>query len=285
MLDTLYITDLDGSLLTSKGTLSAATVEILRPLIADGLPLAVATARTPATAVALLEPLHITLPAILMTGAMLYDLPAHKSIEQYPIVKTAVAAVCEILALTRPAAFAYCVKNGELLVYYRALANKFAEHFYNARSSSPYKRYVQDANLVPKILDSDALLIMLCLESMHEVKAYYTTLARVPDIQIFFYPDPYYAEGYIFEICSAKNDKGTGAANLRALLGAKRVVGIGDNVNDLPLFKACDESCAVANATDAVKRAATRVIDTNDVDGVAKWIAEDWNARKGSLSI
>ncbi len=43
---------------------------------AAGLPLTVATARSPATVVQLLQALPITLPAVLMTGTILYDLPA-----------------------------------------------------------------------------------------------------------------------------------------------------------------------------------------------------------------
>lgn len=74
-MQTLYITDLDGTLLGADGRISAESVSILAPMLRQGLPLTVATARSPATVVQLLQALPIALPAVLMTGTILYDLP------------------------------------------------------------------------------------------------------------------------------------------------------------------------------------------------------------------
>lgn len=48
---TLYITDLDGTLLDANSQVSAEAVEVLNPMLDDGLLFTVATARTPATVV------------------------------------------------------------------------------------------------------------------------------------------------------------------------------------------------------------------------------------------
>ena len=79
-MQTLYITDLDGTLLGADGRVSAESVSILAPMLRQGLPLTVATARSPATVVQLLQALPIALPAVLMTGTILYDLPARRTI-------------------------------------------------------------------------------------------------------------------------------------------------------------------------------------------------------------
>jgi hydroxymethylpyrimidine pyrophosphatase-like HAD family hydrolase len=47
-------------------------------------------------------------------------------------------------------------------------------------------------------------------------------------------------------------------------------------LNDLPLFAACDECYAMANAAQEVKDRATAVIGSNDDDGVAKWLEENY---------
>lgn len=38
------------------------------------------------------------------------------------------------------------------------------------------------------------------------------------------------------------------------------------------MFKVADESCAVANAHEDLKKYATGIILSNDEDGVAKWL-------------
>jgi hydroxymethylpyrimidine pyrophosphatase-like HAD family hydrolase len=48
----------------------------------------------------------------------------------------------------------------------------------------------------------------------------------------------------------------------------------GDNVNDIKMFKAAAEAVAVKNATEELKRYATRIIGTNEEDSVVKFIKE-----------
>lgn len=70
---TLYVSDLDGTLLPPDSRVSARSAEILSHLSAQGALITVATARTPATVEPLLADVNSTLPAIVMTGASLWD--------------------------------------------------------------------------------------------------------------------------------------------------------------------------------------------------------------------
>jgi hydroxymethylpyrimidine pyrophosphatase-like HAD family hydrolase len=49
----------------------------------------------------------------------------------------------------------------------------------------------------------------------------------------------------------------------------------GDNVNDIKMLKSASEAVAVRNATDELKRYATRIIGSNEEDSVVKYIKED----------
>lgn len=69
---TLYVTDLDGTLLGSDGRVSPLSVSILNKAVAKGASFTVATARTPATVSSLLSGIDMRLPAIVMTGAALW---------------------------------------------------------------------------------------------------------------------------------------------------------------------------------------------------------------------
>ena len=76
------------------------------------------------------------------------------------------------------------------------------------------------------------------------------------------------------EVCSRNASKSHAVEYLRKAYGFQLVFGFGDNLNDLPLFKACDQSFAVMNAAPEVKAKASLVIESNQEDGVAKWLEQ-----------
>ena len=53
------------------------------------------------------------------------------------------------------------------------------------------------------------------------------------------------------------------------------VLAFGDDFNDIKMLEYCGTGIAVANAIDEVKAVANFVCDTNENDGVAKWIEEN----------
>ena len=52
------------------------------------------------------------------------------------------------------------------------------------------------------------------------------------------------------------------------------ITGFGDDINDIDLLEYCGTGVAMGNALDEVMAAADHVCDTNDRDGVAKWLEE-----------
>ena len=71
----------------------------------------------------------------------------------------------------------------------------------------------------------------------------------------------------------AKASKANAIRRLKEMWGCTRVVSFGDAVNDLPMFEISDECYAVSNAADELKAVASAVIESNEEDGVAKWLA------------
>ena len=53
------------------------------------------------------------------------------------------------------------------------------------------------------------------------------------------------------------------------------VLAFGDDYNDVEMIKECGVGVAVSNAIDEAKAAADYICDTNDNDGVAKWLEEN----------
>jgi len=53
------------------------------------------------------------------------------------------------------------------------------------------------------------------------------------------------------------------------------IVAFGDDYNDIEMLRACGVSVAVGNAIEEVKAVTDYICDSNDNDGVAKWLAEN----------
>lgn len=58
-------------------------------------------------------------------------------------------------------------------------------------------------------------------------------------------------------------------------LSTTTFVAFGDDTNDLEMIEKCGIGISVANAIDEVKNVADYICDTNDNDGVAKWLQEN----------
>ena len=56
------------------------------------------------------------------------------------------------------------------------------------------------------------------------------------------------------------------------MLDCEKLIVFGDGTNDIDMFQMADESYAVANAHEELKKYATDVILSNDDDGVAQWL-------------
>lgn len=56
------------------------------------------------------------------------------------------------------------------------------------------------------------------------------------------------------------------------MLKCEKLVTFGDGKNDIDMFEISDEAYAVENADEELKAIATGLIESNNNDGVAKWI-------------
>ena len=76
------------------------------------------------------------------------------------------------------------------------------------------------------------------------------------------------------EVGSMDADKGAAVTELAAQLGIHReeILAIGDNDNDLAMFRAAGMTAAMGNAPEYVKKGTSMITDTNEQDGAAKVI-------------
>lgn len=95
-MNTLYLSDLDGTLFTTKKSLSEKTIMLLNDCLAKNVNFAVATARMPYGCDYRLEPLNLTTPSILTNGVFLYDFSTHYYLGAKKMYPEAVFDVLEV---------------------------------------------------------------------------------------------------------------------------------------------------------------------------------------------
>lgn len=268
---TLFVSDLDGTLLDRTDRLSAYTVRVLNQLLARGLLFTFATARSWHSAHVVAEGLSPTLPWIVHNGAAFSDGRTGARTDDVfftPSQRAQLLVRCARFGLWP---LVYGVLDGEEKVFYLEHARRHPgmAHYIDSRPG--------DKRLTP-VSTPEALL---------QGETYYFTFIHDKDklaplweqikdfdwLSLTFQQD-LYREEYWLEITSRQATKAQAALRLKEQLGCTKLVAFGDGMNDLPLFQAADESYAMANALPEVKAAATAVIGSNEEDGVARFLLE-----------
>ena len=93
----LYVSDLDGTLLNRNAELSEVTIRVVNQAIEQGLNFTVSTARTPTTALKIVEPLNLKLPVMLMNGVLVYDMAGKQYIRKEVITEETVMVLLGLI--------------------------------------------------------------------------------------------------------------------------------------------------------------------------------------------
>ena len=273
---TLYVSDLDGTLLGEDSQLSAVTVATLNRIIGElGGLFTVATARTPATVVPLMQQVHARLPFIVIGGSAMWN-PVTMSYEHTRgIDDMTVNAVADVFDRRGAHPFIYR-RHGKNLLHthhYGPLSTQ-EERFIAERQHLPLKQFFLDDRDF-RHSDDEALLIF-SMNKYAVLKSIADDLrTSVPSCSVMVYHDIFdESEGYL-EIFSAGTSKAAAIRDLARQLGAGRVVVFGDNRNDIAMMQTADFSVAVDNAFTEVKAVASEVIGPNTADSVARWIEKE----------
>lgn len=269
----LYISDLDGTLLNSNKEISEYTRDTINALTVKGIRFSVATARTAASAVKILSGININVPVVLMNGAVIYDIPKGKYIKTEVIPEQTANTIIEIMKSQDTTGFMYAISDNQLTTYYESLTTKALQDFYDERVNQYHKFFEQTDCFLNKTTGNNIVYFSLIGEQQPLTKIA-ACLKALSDIDMAFYRDIYAENQWYLEIYSKNASKYNAVKYIREHYGFDRIIGFGDNFNDIPLFAACDEGYAVSNGVEELRNIATGVIGDNNSHGVARFIAE-----------
>lgn len=267
---TLYVSDLDGTLLNGDGHLSDFTVNTINLLIKKGLNFTVATARSISSAKGLVEQIETKIPGVMMNGVFLTDLITK---EQKYVCKmeqhTAKQVIDAFLQAGRPP-IVYTF-DGNINAEYTEIKNEYERKFIEKR-----KKLYHSFKQVKQHVVGDATVYINGIDCKETMDKVVENLSKIEGIKFSYYLDVYSGDKYFVEVYSEKAGKHNTISYLKEMYGFSRVVAFGDNANDIEMLQNADVGVAVGNATDEVKAVAKTVIDNNNNDGVAKYLLSEF---------
>lgn len=266
---TLYVSDLDGTLLRNNERTSSFTNSVINDLTKRGMVFSYATARSLITAQKVTKGIVAKIPLIVYNGAFVVD-NATKNILISNYFDTSVYELLDNLFKSKvyPIVYAY-IDGKEKFSFVPELCTKGMQKFLDSRKGDVRTNPV---NAVTD-LKSGNLFYITCIDAPHKLKPLYKKYKSV--FHCVYQTDIYTNEQWL-EIMPLNASKANAIRQLKSLLGCEKIVAFGDGKNDIDMFELADESYAVENAHEDLKKYATDIILSNEEDGVAQWLAQNF---------
>lgn len=272
---TLYVSDLDGTLLQSNETVSRRTCDIINNLVNKGMIFSYATARSLHTASKVTKGLTARFPLIVYNGAFIIDNRTGRRIATNTFSDEESHIIYQKLIYYGISPIVYSLIGGEEKFSYDTSANQtkgMLDFLASRKGDLRDNPLAEDRN----ILDG-SVFYFTCIDSERKLLPAYSELK---DCFNCVYQKDIYSGDQWLEIMPQKATKANAALQLKEMYGCSKIVCFGDGVNDIPMFNISDESYAVQNACDELKQIASDIIESNDSDGVARWLENRFTQKK-----
>ena len=255
----IFLIDSDDTLRCSNGNISCKNKMGIKKIISNGDYAIICTSRPRYHTLDIMKESNASKYIISSNGAELYDANVNKTIKASFISKKDVYKIIDI-----------CYKYDVRLVL---SMDDYDFVTKNIRNSNQYvldrKNYKNQLNgkriKTCMIIDEKKEAVNIIREKIEKNK-------RLTIISKKTKNDDYYEEW--FTVGNDNADKGTAAISMSnyLMVPLKNVVAIGNDYNDLSMFKASGTSISLENAPDELKKMTTFTVSSNDKDGVYEGI-------------
>ncbi|MBR2714701.1 MAG: HAD family hydrolase [Ruminococcus sp.] len=268
---TLYISDLDGTLLDNTPKTSEYTNKTINALQKEGVVFSFATARSFTTAKKVIKGLTINYPAVVHNGTFIVDNEG-KILIKNTFSKEDSHSILDTLLKNEVHPIVYSlIDNKEQFSYVRKTLNSETKEFLESRRDDKRNREVYDNS---KLYDGEIYYFTL-IGDEDKTKPLYELFKD--SFQCYFQKDMYSGD-YWLEILPKNATKANAVNQLKNMLSCDEIVAFGDGINDVEMFKVADKCYATENAVDELKAISTKIIESNIKNGVAKWLKNSYTS-------
>ena len=263
---TLYVSDLDGTLLNCNSTLSDFSVENLNGLISNGINFTIATSRG-YSGVKKIEKLNLNIPVIILNGALIYDVKTKTFRKIEKIDSDRVIEILNISENTRQTSLiVFGVYGNTLNEYYKTSEDVEVQQ----EIEKTHKNMIYIDSFY-ELLNQDIVYFNF-RNTKEKIDILYDQMKDIKEIDILVHKNIYHDNVWFLECFAKDSNKYSAIKYLRENYNFEKIITFGDGRNDIPLAKSSEEFYATANADEEIKKIAKEVVESNQNDGVVKWL-------------
>jgi len=251
----MFVFDLDGTLLNSQKIISKKNITAIKKLYDKGNKIVIATARPPRSIDEKIKTLEIEHDSIYYNGAMIKF--ADGKFCKHEIENSILNEMYEFLI----------TKDNEAIITIEENDKWYTFQEYDFEKAFSVTMGPEEILKELFLLKSPNKILINNYKSSKELKIMFGNKVNVIETD----------SGSLIQIMSKKASKETGIedAAKKYNISKKDIYCFGDDHNDIGMFKYCGKSIAMGNAIQELKGIATFVTESNDEDGVAKFIQRE----------
>ena len=263
MIKAVFI-DIDETLTNSKNEVTLRTKKAIEECLQKGIKIILASGRSRQEAIKFQEQIGASPYIISSNGASCYDKMNHQEIYNNALKKEIVKKL-----------FTYAVQN-----QYTIKLNYKDKLVLNVASYPDEKDKERTIAELENIIEKEEIVQCVItssdIEKMRRFKVFVKRDLKQAKIENeskkLKNPNLKPSKNYYCDIISKEVSKGNAVWNLCQYLklNKEEIITIGDGENDISMLELTQNSIAMGNALDHVKKVATYITDTNDDEGVAK---------------
>ncbi len=274
---TLYVTDLDGTLLNKNDRINPKSIEIINSLVEKGMAFTYATARSLVSASVVTQGLSTNIPVIAYNGAFIFQPATGEILFREHFSREEMTYASDLIRTYEISPLVYAFIDGvEKVSWNPARENDGVQRYLSLRKGDRRLRPVENNAQ----LYEGEIFYFTCIGTKEELMPLYEAISKNKQYRCTIQQELYRPE-YFCEIMPAGATKANAIRKLKEMRGCDKVISFGDAINDLPMFEISDACYAVENAVEELKAAADGVIGSNENDGVAKWLLEHFSSEAG----
>lgn len=265
----IVFSDIDGTFLTPESRVSPATAMAAKKLLTAGIPLVLVSARMPEAIYPLTDGIGIKIPIISYSGALALT-ETGEELGSVTMDGVDTARLLRVLAAEYP----------EAVVNYYAGHHWYVKDVMNERVQTEVRitsAQPQSACFAERLAAGEVphkILLMaepeLCERAEQELSV------RFPMFHVVR------SAPFLLEIMDAAVSKASGIQVMLEHFGltAQQALSFGDNYNDIEMLELTGRSVAMGNSPDKIKAIATDLTLSNDADGWASFLEQEYFAKE-----
>lgn len=275
--ETLYVSTLDHTLLQENEQLSPYTRVKLRQLLEQGAAITLATSRTPATLLPILEGIPLTLPVVVMNGAALYDCRTQTYSHSRCMKKEQVAQLLQLLDEEGMNCFQHVILHHILHVYYSDFRNPLEEEYYHEMRRLPYKSYVYEQKA-----QAHACVCITIMDTIPRIQQLYTRMQQqsyAADLQIHIRFSEEHQGYKVLDIYSVDATKQAAVHIIQIESGFERLCVFASHQRDAALISSADEAYTVSEGAADMQELCC-VLGSRERDSVIREIERSYHGHR-----